>query len=88
MHWPIIWRIFPLACMVMVVVMFLFMAGVGGMRCMPWARRVGKPGSPGGVRQSFDERSSPSSTSQSSSMASQGGTGGASDPERGPAAQV
>ena len=70
MHWPMIWWIFPLACVVAMALMFVFMAGVGWMRCMPWARRVDKPGSPDGAPQSSDGPPSLGSSSQSSSMGS------------------
>lgn len=40
MWWPALWWIFPLACVVMMVVMAVFMTGVGGMGCMPRMRRM------------------------------------------------
>ena len=70
MHWLISWWMFPLACMVMMVAMFVFMAGMGGLRCMPWVRRTDKRGAPNGTRQSLDESSSFSSSSHTSSVGS------------------
>jgi hypothetical protein len=57
MYWPMIWWILPLACMVVMAVMFVLMTRLGGMRCMPRMRRGHKPGSRDGVRR-FDEPSS------------------------------
>ncbi len=59
MHWSALWWIFPLACMVMMVVMGLFMAGLGGMRCMPWMRRMDERGWPDEARK---PRNGPSSS--------------------------
>ena len=70
MHWPISWWMFLLACMVMMVTMFVFMAGMGGMRCMPWVRRTDKRSTPNGARQPLDESSSFSRPSHTSSVRS------------------
>lgn len=50
MQWPAIWWIFPLAGMVLMVVMCLFMVGAGGMRCMPRMGRMDKRDLRGGGR--------------------------------------
>ncbi len=64
MQWHAIWWIFPLGCMAMMVVMFVFMAAIGGMRCAPWTRRMDRPRSREGAGHALDPPS-PGSPSHS-----------------------
>ncbi len=57
MQWFAGWWIFPLGCMVMMALMFLFMAGVGRMGCMPRMRWTGRPDRHEGAGPAHDERS-------------------------------
>ncbi len=57
MQWFAGWWIFPLGCLVMMGLMFLFMAGAGWRGCMSRRRWTGRPDRHEGAGPAPDERS-------------------------------